>query len=80
MFAHILLRASDESWIWALVGTAAGGYLFFRGLRMLQRKRLILNTPSSKIRSASIGLVEVSGLAVWRFQPELRRRGLPARQ
>jgi hypothetical protein len=64
LFAHILLRASDESWIWALVGAAAGGYLFFRGLRMLQRKRLILNTPSSKIRSASMGLVEVSGLAV----------------
>ena len=28
---------------------------------MLQYKRLILNTPFSKIRSASIGLVEVSG-------------------
>jgi E3 Ubiquitin ligase len=62
--AHILLRGSDESWIWALVGAAAGVYLFFRGFRMLQRKRLILNTPSSKIRSASMGLVEVSGLAV----------------
>jgi hypothetical protein len=62
--AHILLRGSDEAWIWALVGAAAGVYLFFRGFRMLQRKRLILNTPSSKIRSASMGLVEVSGLAV----------------
>jgi len=31
---------------------------------MLQRKRLILNTPTSKIRSASLGLVEVNGLAV----------------
>src|SRR5947209_19829284 len=30
---------------------------------MLQRKRLILNTPSSKIRSAAMGLVEISGLA-----------------
>ncbi len=30
---------------------------------MLQRKRLIQNTPASKIRSASMGLVEVSGLA-----------------
>jgi hypothetical protein len=28
---------------------------------MLQYKRLILNTPFSKIRSASNGLVEVSG-------------------
>lgn len=31
---------------------------------MLARKRLILNTPASKIRSAAMGLVEVSGLAV----------------
>ena len=62
--AHIILRGSDGGWIWALAGAAAGVYLFFRGFRMLQRKRLILNTPSSKIRSASMGLVEVSGLAV----------------
>src|SRR6476469_5908840 len=48
----------------ALVGAAAGVYLFYRGFRILQRRRLILNTPTSKIRSASIGLVEVSGLAV----------------
>src|SRR5208283_96666 len=41
----------------------AGVYLFYRGFRMLQRKRLIENTPSSKIRSAAMGLVEVSGLA-----------------
>ena len=31
---------------------------------MLQRRRLILDTPSSKIRSAPLGLVELSGLAV----------------
>jgi hypothetical protein len=40
----------------------SGIYLFLRGFRMLQHKRLIQNTPSSKIRSASIGLVEVSGM------------------
>jgi len=40
-----------------------GVYLFFHGFQMLQRKRLILNTPSSKIRSAAMGLVEISGLA-----------------
>jgi len=32
-------------------------------LALLQRKRLILNTPASRIRSASMGLVEISGLA-----------------
>lgn len=30
---------------------------------MLERKRLILNTPTSTIRAASMGLVEVNGLA-----------------
>ncbi|HEX3741875.1 MAG TPA: hypothetical protein VHV29_19405 [Terriglobales bacterium] len=47
----------------ALLGAGAGIYLFYRGFRLLQRKRLILNTPASKIRSASMGLVEVNGIA-----------------
>jgi hypothetical protein len=49
--------------IWATIGVGTGIYLFVRGFRLLKRRRLILNTPSSKIRSASIGLVEISGLA-----------------
>jgi E3 Ubiquitin ligase len=48
---------------WAAVGAIAGIFLFLRGFRMLRSKRLILNTPSSKIRSASMGLVEISGTA-----------------
>src|ERR1700730_18213830 len=47
----------------AAAGGVAGLYLFYRGFRLLQRKRLILNTPASKIRSASMGLVEINGLA-----------------
>jgi hypothetical protein len=39
-------------------------YLFFRGFRMLRFKRLVLNTPLSKVRSASMGLVELSGMAI----------------
>ena len=54
----------DNSWVVAAVGAVAGVYIYYRGFCMLQRKRLILNTPTSKIRSAAIGLVEVSGLAV----------------
>jgi hypothetical protein len=38
--------------------------MFFYGFRLLQRRRLILDTPLSKIRSASMGMVEISGLAV----------------
>src|ERR1700730_7292382 len=55
---------SDDFWLgsMALVGALGGVALFFRGFRMLQYKRLILNTPFSKIRSASMGLVEVSGM------------------
>jgi E3 ubiquitin ligase len=53
----------DRVWAYAILGAFAGVYLFYRGFRMLQRKRLIENTPSSKIRSAAMGLVEVSGLA-----------------
>jgi hypothetical protein len=48
----------------AVVGAFAGVYVFYRGFRLLQRKRLILNTPASKIRSASMGRVEINGLAV----------------
>jgi hypothetical protein len=46
------------------VGFCCGIGLFFYGFHLLQRRRLILDTPFSKIRSASIGMVEVSGLAV----------------
>jgi hypothetical protein len=53
-----------SNWIWPAAGIAGGLYLFVRGFKMLQRKRLILNTPTSKIRSASLGLIEVNGLAM----------------
>lgn len=59
-----VLTGRDDFWIYASAGVAAGIYLFVRGFRTLQRKRLILDTPASKIRSASMGLVEVNGLAV----------------
>ncbi len=49
--------------IWSAIAAGAGVYWFYKGFRLLQRKRLILNTPASKIRSASMGLVELSGLA-----------------
>ena len=57
------VHTQSVPWLWPVVGAAAGVYLFIRGFQLLQRKRLIMNTPSSKIRSAAIGLVEVSGLA-----------------
>jgi len=64
LLAFIFSSSRDNGWIWAAIGACVGAYLFYRGFRMLARKRLIMDTPASKIRSASIGLVEVSGLAV----------------
>jgi hypothetical protein len=61
--AIFLIFRSENALILAALGTAAGVYWFYKGFRLLQRKRLILNTPASKIRSASMGLVEISGLA-----------------
>jgi hypothetical protein len=49
--------------VWAAIGAVVGVILFIRGFQMLRFKRLIMNTPASKIRSASLGLVEISGTA-----------------
>jgi hypothetical protein len=66
--AHLALwlSSSDDGKIvlYAAAGFVIGILLFVRGFRMLQRKRLILDTPASHIRSAAIGLVELNGLAV----------------
>lgn len=61
--AIILNSRSGNLPLFAAVGAAAGVYWFARGFRLLQRKRLVLNTPTSKIHSAAMGLVELSGLA-----------------
>ena len=57
----VLLRLLTDPLIWSFVGFGAGIYFFFRGFSPLQRKRFIQNIPRSTIRSAALGLVEVSG-------------------
>jgi len=66
MLATAIVRSSDpnELLFWCVVGFCAGIGLFFQGFRLLQRRRLILDTPFSKIRSAPMGLVEINGLAI----------------
>lgn len=49
--------------ILSLLAIAGGVYFFLHGFYLLARKRLLLATPTSKIRSAALGLVEVNGLA-----------------
>lgn len=50
--------------LWGIAGVAFGVFLFFRGFPFLKRKRLIQNTPTSTIRGAALGAVEVSGTVV----------------
>ncbi len=49
--------------ILSALAMAGGLYFFFLGFRLLARKRLLLSTPTSRIRSAALGLVEVNGMA-----------------
>lgn len=48
---------------WAILGVVFGPFFFIRGFRILQRKRLIVDTPRSNVRSAALGQVEISGKA-----------------
>ncbi len=66
MLSALIVRSSDPTalLVWCGVGFCAGIGLFIYGFKLLQRRRLILDTPLSKIRSAAMGMVEVSGLAV----------------
>jgi E3 Ubiquitin ligase len=76
-FTIIVYSGRHDVWMWPVVGACAGVYLFYRGFRMLQRKRLIMDTPASKVRSASMGLVEVSGLAVGPYTVTAPITGVP---
>jgi hypothetical protein len=69
--------SSSTPWFWPTLGAGAGLYFFVRGFQLLQRKRLIMNTPSSKIRSAAMGLVEVSGLATGPYTLTAPITGVP---
>jgi hypothetical protein len=67
----------DDGIFLAVIGVLAGVYLFYRGFRLLQRKRLILDTPASKIRSAAMGLVEINGLVVGPYTMMAPITGVP---
>src|SRR5277367_7204011 len=77
MFPLTFILSSSTPWLWPALGAGAGLYFFVRGFQLLQRKRLIMNTPSSKIRSAAMGLVEVSGLATGPYTLTAPITGVP---
>ena len=63
----ITLTLHDRLLLLPALGVVLGVIWAYRGSLLLKRKRLILKTPASKIRAASMGLVEVSGLACGPF-------------
>jgi E3 ubiquitin ligase len=50
-----------ETTIWATAGLATGPWLYYRGFRTLRTRRLIADTPTARIRSMAMGLVEING-------------------
>jgi hypothetical protein len=48
---------------WAALALGAGPFLFWRSFRDLRTSRLIQNTPTARIRSMPMGLVEIEGEA-----------------
>jgi hypothetical protein len=61
---RILIWLLSQPLLWAWLAVIVGSYFFWRGFRLLQRKRLIMDTPRSTIRAAALGSVELSGRAV----------------
>jgi E3 ubiquitin ligase len=46
----------------ATAALAVGPWLYWRGFRTLRTRRLIANTPTARIRSMAMGLVEINGV------------------
>jgi len=77
--AFLTTQAADDRLLAiAIAGVFSGVYFFYRGFRILQRKRLIENTPTSTIRGAAMGLVEVSGLATGPHTIQAPVTGVPS--
>jgi len=55
------VRMDSDVFLWALIGLVAGLVVFVLGLVWFRQKQLIENTPTSKIRSLAMGMVEVFG-------------------
>lgn len=56
-------RSSSDAPVFIVMALISGPNLLFWALKRLYKKRQIENTPTSKIRSAAMGMVEFSGIA-----------------
>ncbi len=54
--------------LWATLALGAGPVLLWRSFRDLRTRRLVQNTPTARVRSMPMGLVEVCGEAVARSE------------
>jgi hypothetical protein len=65
------LREADPVgfWIGTLFAAGVGAYALRRGLRAFWQLRLIVDTPTARIRSAPQGYVELQGLALPHREP-----------
>ncbi|MBI5636302.1 hypothetical protein HY993_05040 [Candidatus Micrarchaeota archaeon] len=57
----VFKAGSSDLPIYALVGFVIGIFLFYQGFKWMRQKQLIESTPTSKIRSLAMGLVEIFG-------------------
>jgi hypothetical protein len=58
------LSAFRSPVLWGMAGIGFGVFFFWRGFPFLQRKSLIENTPTSTVRGAAMGQVEINGKVV----------------
>jgi hypothetical protein len=63
--------------VFAAIATLVGPAMFAHGFAAWRRRRLIADTPTSKIRSMAMGLVEVTGAAMPRSAAEAPFSGKP---
>ncbi len=66
--------------MWMFIGIAlslGGPWAFYQGFKALRIQQLIRNTPTARVRSMAIGLVEVNGVAIPRSRVSAPFSGRP---
>lgn len=62
-FVLLVPETERQLFYWGSTGVIGGIYAFVRGFGRLRRRRMLQNTPTSKVRSVAVGDVEVEGSA-----------------